>query len=103
MCRIHDGDVILLCTDGLTDVVSDLEIADFISASQKGVLSFEELPQQLVSHALRLGTTDNVTVLCSTCESGLGQSLTNGLTQTDGYPAELAQAMKPLSKEKHYE
>ena len=99
ICRIHDGDVLLLCTDGLTDVVPDVEIADFISASQNGVLTFDELPQQLVSHALCSGTTDNVTVLCNAYESGSGQSLMNGLTQTDGYPTEMAQAMQLMFRE----
>ena len=65
-CRIFPGNVVLACSDGLTDVLSDDEIAAHIRFYQTGCCTFEELPVRLVEAALAAGTTDNVTVLC--CE-----------------------------------
>lgn len=63
-CRISQGDIVLLCTDGLTDVLSDGQIARKIEECKAGEFSFEELPVHLVDDALMAGATDNITVLC---------------------------------------
>lgn len=56
---IHDGDQLLLCTDGLTDMVDDVDIEVILtsaSSAQSGCRS-------LVDLALKNGGRDNVTVV----------------------------------------
>ena len=53
------GDVLLLCTDGLTKHVSDAEISDTLVASSAA----SDACRELVSTALDRGGTDNVTVV----------------------------------------
>ena len=56
---LQDGDQLLLCTDGLTDMVSDADIA--------GILAHSSAPQtrcqELIDAALNAGGRDNVTVV----------------------------------------
>jgi PPM family protein phosphatase len=56
--RLADGDQLLLSTDGLTEMVSEEEIARALSASR----SADEGCRRLVNLALEAGGTDNVTV-----------------------------------------
>lgn len=55
---IQVGDLFLLCTDGLTDLVSDADIADTCKTE-----SWEDLCDVLIGEALELGGYDNVTVV----------------------------------------
>lgn len=55
---IEDGDVLLLCTDGLTDSVDDAEIRETIKDNP-----VEELPFALVDMAIAAGSEDNITVV----------------------------------------
>lgn len=60
MVARHAGDVFLLCTDGLTGLVDDSEIAGVLEAGRA------DLPwaaRQLVATALSRGGDDNVTVM----------------------------------------
>ena len=57
--RIKRGQVILLCSDGLTKHVTDDEIAKSLEA----MTSTQELCSELVDRALAAGGTDNITVL----------------------------------------
>ena len=57
--RLMDKDRLLLCSDGLTDMVTDPEIAEVMSALE---VSAEACPA-LVNLALQKGGKDNVTVL----------------------------------------
>jgi serine/threonine protein phosphatase PrpC len=52
------GDHFLLCSDGLTSVLSDLEIATIIKKSEHG-----EVVRELVAAVLEKGAPDNVTIL----------------------------------------
>lgn len=54
-----DGDRILLCTDGLTEMVPEAEIAEILRATEIS----EEACKALVDSALQHGGHDNVTVL----------------------------------------
>lgn len=54
-----DGDVILLCTDGLTDMLPDDRIAAILREDQ----SAQEACQQLIHQALEAGGKDNVTAI----------------------------------------
>jgi protein phosphatase len=55
---IEDGDVLLLCTDGLTDMVSD----ELVSASLGCAIDAKETCKVLLEQALDAGGKDNVTV-----------------------------------------
>ncbi len=57
--ELHDGDAMLLCTDGLTNMVSDRGIASVMEKD----LPAEEACQALVQKALDAGGKDNVTVV----------------------------------------
>lgn len=56
--EISKGDVILACTDGLTIYADDATIESFVN-KYKG----EELVNQLIDYSIKLGGSDNVTVL----------------------------------------
>ncbi len=56
---LEPGDVLLLCTDGLTKHVSDARIAEVIGAGTPA----EAMCRELVREALGDGGTDNVTVI----------------------------------------
>lgn len=56
---IENGDVYLLCSDGLTDMLSDEEIAQFLSHNQHHV---GQIAQRLIDAANDRGGRDNVSV-----------------------------------------
>lgn len=58
-CRIKELDQYLLCSDGLTDMLSDEEIAGIMTASAAP----EECVRDLIDAALKNGGRDNVTVI----------------------------------------
>ncbi|WP_440895242.1 Stp1/IreP family PP2C-type Ser/Thr phosphatase [Amphibacillus sp. Q70] len=52
------GDRFLICTDGLTDKVSDSELESFMTEEK----SLQEIAEQLVNRANELGGEDNITL-----------------------------------------
>ena len=58
--KLHAGDQILLCTDGLTDMVDDETIAGVLSEQS----SAEKVCTALQELALNAGGVDNITVVC---------------------------------------
>lgn len=56
---IQPGDIYLLCSDGLTDLVPDTEIAFLLSSGKNP----QETCESLISAALEKGGNDNITVL----------------------------------------
>lgn len=62
---LMDGDVFLLCSDGLTEYFEDAELADVLYTGLAG--SLEPLCDQLISMALLRGGKDNVTVIMVRC------------------------------------
>ena len=56
---LQSGDVLLLCSDGLSNIVSDLEMLDYAREYQEPEL----LCRALMSKALNRGARDNVTVV----------------------------------------
>lgn len=60
--RLDKGDRLLLCTDGLTDMVTDEEI----SQTLQQIESPQSAADRLVEQALRNGGKDNVTVVVAT-------------------------------------
>ncbi len=63
--NIEQNDIFLLCSDGLTDMVSDDDITDILFNKQEGI---EPLAKELISKALENGGKDNVTVVLSKVE-----------------------------------
>ena len=59
-----DGDTVLLCTNGLTDVLGDERIAEVLTCRRTP----DEQARLLVDLAVRAGTPDNVTVLVAQYE-----------------------------------
>lgn len=57
--EILKGDIILLCSDGLTSMVSDDEILSILTSGKDA----EKMVAELVNHANMAGGADNVTVL----------------------------------------
>lgn len=57
--KLRDQDIILLCSDGLTDYVSSYEIGEIVSEN-----SIKDSVNMLLSLALKRGGRDNITILC---------------------------------------
>ena len=57
--KLQPGDFLLLCTDGLTDVLSDEEIAKTL----KVISSPEEISHQLIDQTFHHGASDNISVV----------------------------------------
>jgi len=64
--RISGGDKLLLCTDGLTDMVSDDKIAAILERHEAPAVTC----RALVDAALSSGGTDNITVIVAAIETG---------------------------------
>lgn len=58
---IDDGDVILLCSDGLTDMLDDGEITAILSTGENA----QTVASKLIRRALEKGGKDNVTVMAA--------------------------------------
>jgi protein phosphatase len=58
-CKAEQGDIFLLCSDGLSDCVSDKQIEKII----KTALNVQEASHQLIETAKKNGGTDNITVV----------------------------------------
>lgn len=56
---LEDGDRLLLCTDGLTDMISDEQIAAILAGAETSDLAC----QRLLEQALEAGGRDNITVV----------------------------------------
>jgi len=63
--QIEAGDVILLCSDGLTEMVSDENISQILSAGNDP----EKTCRQLVERANEAGGRDNITVIVAQFEN----------------------------------
>jgi len=60
---VEDGDLFLLCSDGLSGMVNDEQLL----ATVKGAPDLEHLVAELVDQANRAGGTDNITTLVLEC------------------------------------
>ena len=67
---LSPGDVLLMCSDGLSDMLSDEEIAQQL---RKGPQDPEDLCGVLVGTANARGGTDNITVVIARFEGVAGQ------------------------------
>ena len=57
--QLEDGDRLLLCSDGLTDLVDDRTITSILREATRS----SDACEQLVQRALDAGRRDNVTVI----------------------------------------
>jgi protein phosphatase len=64
--EIADNDRLLLCTDGLTEMVDDATIAEILASDEPA----QVLAQRLVDQALSAGGKDNVTVVVARYQGG---------------------------------
>lgn len=61
--QLHDGDTILLCSDGLSGMCNDIQILDLLIKYRDNIV---ECKNELITAALNEGGNDNVTVaLCN--------------------------------------
>lgn len=58
--KLGNGDLLLLCSDGLTDMLSDSEIEAILANTS---FSFESLPGKLINAANEKGGLDNISVV----------------------------------------
>jgi protein phosphatase len=60
---VQSGDSLILCSDGLTEEVSDEEISDYLQTSA----DCQEIVENLVAAAKNAGGSDNITVVMVSC------------------------------------
>ncbi|MEN6390633.1 MAG: Stp1/IreP family PP2C-type Ser/Thr phosphatase [Syntrophomonas sp.] len=65
--KVHPGDLILLCSDGLSDKVSEGEMQEVLHETSS---SLEQAAQGLLERALKYGGSDNITIILSRIEVG---------------------------------
>lgn len=100
MAPLEPDDLVLLSTDGLTDVLSDEEIAGFLNRASRGGGGLDQLSRQLAEAALCAGTTDNVSVLCYRHRQDTAGKLPfSTCTLTGNYRSAVAEALRTPSKE----
>jgi len=63
---LESGDVLLLCSDGLTDMLADEQVAEFLMAEGDP----EQAAQRLVTGANLQGGKDNITAVVARIENG---------------------------------
>jgi serine/threonine protein phosphatase PrpC len=80
------GDLFLLCSDGLTDVVSEEEILDLVERNRGDI---DRALKALVKEANRGGGEDNITVVAFEIAD---EAVRDGQTKEQALPPELAQA-----------
>jgi protein phosphatase len=95
--RLQAGDVLLLCSDGLTGVVHDEEIAEYAGRHAPSILA-----ERLVGLANQRGAPDNVTVvIASVGPSADGVSDPSGATTTVVVPPLAPHTDTPTPKRIH--
>lgn len=62
LLQVEKEDILLLCSDGLSDTVSDLELKEILEGSWSDL---NEAARELVNKALNYGGSDNITVVLS--------------------------------------
>jgi PPM family protein phosphatase len=81
----EDGDVFVLCSDGLTDMVGDDEIGQVLAGSRENL---KEAAEELVRRANKAGGQDNITVVAfEMTDEPDEQTLEQTVEQTQPMPA----------------
>jgi len=101
--RVQIGDVLLLCSDGLTDVLSDVAIEEVFEDGLSNPRDPQVIASALLSSALAAETHDNVSVLCcGLLPEVCSQVPYDNRTATGDYVITIADALHRLNKEKHH-
>ncbi len=99
--RLQSEEVVVLTTDGLTDVLTNDDIARTVRECRNGHPSFFRLPERLVQRALLAGTGDNVSVLCCNYQPAANRaSRSSEQTMTEACSVRRAEALRRLYQEK---
>ncbi len=97
---ISPGDLVLLCTDGLTDVLTDKQIEHILQSNPEGHVCLKELANELVRSALARRTQDNTTVVLYEHRANTDSpGPTDPRTVTHGYELAVANTLRILRKE----
>jgi PPM family protein phosphatase len=81
--RGHAGDIYLICSDGLTTMVSEQRIADVL----RGAGRLREAGERLIAEANAAGGRDNITVILLRLEEVGGAATQDDETTLTGIPA----------------
>jgi protein phosphatase len=97
--RLDPDDIVLLCSDGLTNEVTDHTIESYVQQYRQGLVAFVDLPRVLVQEALDAGTQDNCSVLCCEpiiqCPDPRGSA---ALTRTAGFSLATSRKFYPIKE-----
>ena len=74
---LHEGDVYIICSDGLTDMLSDARIQEIVSNSG----SASECVTDLINEAMENGGRDNTTVIVCRILGSLESPVTVGISE----------------------
>jgi protein phosphatase len=77
--EVQPKDVLLLCSDGLTEEVTDTEILELLQTDAP----WEKVAQSLITAAIKAGGSDNITVVLI-CEEGREESRSLDTISQDG-------------------
>jgi protein phosphatase len=93
---VRDGDVLLLCSDGLTSMITEAQITEILSSSR----TLEEAGGRLIGEANAAGGRDNITVVLSRFEDvgGDGTSVDQPTIAAD-QPTIAGERLPPVSSE----
>lgn len=93
-CNLEEGDLLLLCTDGVSGRLSEQQIADILAAPQD---SLQGIAHQLMATAIQAGEEDNQTlILWQHCPVSSEQKEESRMTQEQ--LAELANRLTMLEQ-----
>lgn len=84
--QLHDGDTLLLCSDGLSGMCNDIQILDLLIKYRDDIV---ECKNELISAALNEGGHDNVTVALCNIE------MPGNVEQPDDSDESLPKGLKP--------
>jgi len=95
------GDLVLCCTDGVTDVLGDEAIARIVESWLPDTDDSQGLSRAVVQAALDAGTTDNTTVLCCLHDPPASPRKAFAETRTGAYPEALISVFESLKENDH--
>ena len=74
-CLQDDDEYLLLASDGLWDVMNNLQVAEFVQDLSRRNIPFINMAREICNEALLRGSTDNVTVILVDLREGARAAL----------------------------
>lgn len=90
--QLHNGDIILLCSDGLCGMLRDSEMQSIMAAEPDDVAKCVD---NLIAAALEAGGKDNVTAVAARIEGGAAQAVPEVLASQ---PSATATPLQPMTR-----